>query len=340
MIKEAIAKVVSRQDLTTGEAEEVMREIMKGEATPAQIGALLIGLRMKGESVEEIAGFARAVRANVIQVKPKRDGLLDTCGTGGDGAKTFNISTTIAFVAAGAGQAVAKHGNRAASSRCGSADLLQALGANLELTPEQVAQCIDTVDFGFLFAPALHPAWRPAVSPRREVGVRTVFNALGPLCNPAFAQAQVIGVYDESLVELLGGVLRELGTGHAFVVHGAGGLDEISIAGPTKVAEITGREMRVYSLDPASLGIAYASLEDLAGGTPEENAAITERILMGEKGPRRDITLLNAAAALVAGGKASDFREGIAIAAESIDSGAALRKLRDFVEITNDLARG
>ena len=339
MIKETIAKLVSRKDLTGTEAEEVMHEIMRGDATSTQIGAFLIALCMKGETVQEIAGFARAVRANAIHVTPKRNSLLDTCGTGGDGSKTFNISTTISFVAAGAGQAIAKHGNRSASSKCGSADLLQVLGVNLDLTPEQVALCIDEIGFGFLFAPLLHPAWKPAVGPRKEVGVRTVFNILGPLCNPASAKTQIIGVYSADLVEPMGGVLRELGTKHSFVVHGAGGLDEFSTLGPTKVVEIIEDEMRVYSLDPKVLEIPYASITDLAGGTPEENAEITRGILAGEKGPRRDIILLNAAAALVAGGRACDFKEGLVLAAECIDSGAALRKLHELVEFTNDISR-
>ncbi|MCL5263859.1 MAG: anthranilate phosphoribosyltransferase [Chloroflexi bacterium] len=335
MIREAIAKLVSRKDLTAAEAEEVMQEIMHGDATLAQIGAFLVAFSMKGETVGEIAGFARAVRANAIYVNPKQRALLDTCGTGGDGARTFNISTTIAFVAAGAGQAVAKHGNRSASSQCGSADLLQALGVKLDLMPEQVAQCIDEVGLGFLFAPTLHPAFKPAVGPRKEVGVRTVFNILGPLCNPASAEIQIIGVYDPQLVEPVGGVLRELGTGHSFVVHGAGGLDEFSTLGPTKVAEIIGEEMRGYTLDAQELGLPLASIEDIRGGTPQENAVITLRILQGETGPRRDIVLLNAAAALVAGEKARDFKEGIALAAESIDTGRALAKMKAFVEFTN-----
>jgi anthranilate phosphoribosyltransferase len=337
MIREAIAKAVARANLTGGEAEQVMQEIMHGEATPAQIGALMIGLRMKGETVEEITGFARAVRANAIRIRSKRDNLLDTCGTGGDGAKTFNISTTMAFVAAGAGQAVAKHGNRSNSSLCGSTDLLEALGANLELGPDRVGQCIDEIGFGYLSAPALHPAWKPAMGPRREVGVRTVFNILGPLCSPAFAPTQVIGVFDGKLVEPLGGVLCELGTKHSFIVHGAGGLDEFSTLGPTKVAEIIGPEIKIYELDPSELGLAYGSLSDLAGGTPVENAAITRAVLRGEKGPRRDIVLLNAAAALIAGGFAADFRDGLSVAAESIDSGRAMQKLEAFVEITNRL---
>lgn len=339
MIREAIAKLVSRQDLSEDEAQEVMHEVMRGDVTPTQIGALLIGLCLKGETVGEIAGFARAVRANAIQVAPRRDNLLDTAGTGGDGARTFNVSTTAAFVACGAGQAVAKHGNRAMTSRCGSADLLQALGANLDLTPERVARCIDEVGFGFLFAPLLHPAWKPVVGPRREVGVRTVFNILGPLCNPASAERQIIGVYDANLVEPLAGVLRELGTEHSFIVHGAGGLDEFSTLGPNKVAEVVDREVRVYQLDPRDLGIPCASLGDLSGGTPEENAEVTWRILRGEKGPRRDVTLLNAAAALVAGGKARDLREGLVIASDSIDSGEAARKLAEFVDFTKSVAR-
>jgi anthranilate phosphoribosyltransferase len=337
MIKEAIAKIVARQDLTGAEAKEVMLEVMSGEATPAQLGGLMIGLCMKGETVEEIAGFARAVRANVIPVKSKRDNLLDTCGTGGDGAKTFNISTTIAFVAAGAGQAVAKHGNRSMSSKCGSADLLMELGANLELTPEQVGHCIDEIGIGYLSAPALHPAFKPASGPRREVGVRTVFNILGPLCNPASAPRQVIGVFDGKMVEALGGVLCELGTKHSFVYHGAGGLDEFSTLGLTKVAEIIGPEMRVYELDPADFGLPYASAADIAGGTPAENVLTTRSILGGEKGPRRDIVLLNAAAALVAGGLAGNFKEGLALAGQSIDSGRALEKLEAFVETTRRL---
>lgn len=338
MIREAIAKLVSRQDLSENEAQEVMHEVMRGDVTPTQIGALLIGLCLKGETVGEIAGFARAVRANAVHVTPRRNNLLDTAGTGGDGARTFNVSTTAAFVACGAGQAVAKHGNRAMSSRCGSADLLQALGANLDLTPEQVAQCIDEVGFGFLFAPLLHPAWKPVVGPRREVGVRTVFNILGPLCNPASAERQIIGVYDANLVEPLAGVLRELGTEHSFIVHGAGGLDEFSTLGRNKVAEVVDRKVRVYQLDPRDLGIPYASLGDLSGGTPEENAEVTRRILLGEKGPRRDMTLLNAAAALVAGGKARDLREGLVFASESIDTGEAARKLAEFVDFTRSVA--
>ncbi|MBI4319433.1 MAG: anthranilate phosphoribosyltransferase [Chloroflexi bacterium] len=335
MIKEAIAKLFARKSLTGAEAEGVMHEIMQGEATPIQIGAFLIALGMKGETVEEIAGFARAVRANAIHVRPKRDHLLDTCGTGGDGSKTFNISTTIAFVAGGAGVGVAKHGNRSMSSRCGSADLLQALGANIDLTPEQVAQCIDQVGIGFLFAPALHPAWKPAIAPRREVGVRTVFNVLGPLCNPASAKMQLIGVYDPKLVEPLGGVLCALGTEHSFVVHGAGGLDEFSTLGPTKVAEVFSDRVETYEIDSQDYGIPRATAGDLAGGTPEENATITQEVLQGKPGPRRDIVLLNSAAALIAAGVAKDFREGIAIAGETIDGGRAHRAMEAFVKLSS-----
>ncbi len=238
MIKEALSKIVSGSDLTLAEAREVMREIMRGEATQAQIGAFLTALRMKGETVDEIAGCAQAMRESAIAVKPKRNQLVDTCGTGGDGSGTFNISTTVAFVAAGAGLAVAKHGNRSVSSRCGSADLLQALGVNLELSPEQVAQCIDEVGIGFLFAPKLHPAMKYALAPRQEIGLRTIFNILGPLSNPAQAKRQLLGVYDSDLTELMAEVLRALGAEHAFVVHGADGLDELSVTGQNKISRL------------------------------------------------------------------------------------------------------
>ena len=333
-IKEAISKVILGEDLSEEEAEAVMGQIMAGEATPAQIGAFLTALRLKGETVEEITGCAQAMRRSAISVRPQRRDLVDTCGTGGDKTGTFNISTTAAFVVAGAGLAVAKHGNRSVSSHCGSADLLEALGVNLELTPEQVAHCIDEVGIGFLFAPRLHPAMKHAIGPRREMGVRTIFNILGPLTNPAGATRQIMGVYDPSLTSPLAQVLGRLGVQAAFVVHGADGLDELSTTGINRVSHLRGGWVKDFSLDPAELGLPRARLEDLRGGTVEENAQITQAILAGEQGPRRDVVLLNAAAALVAGGTAGDFREGLQQATEAIDSGSAKEKLESLVAFT------
>ncbi len=334
MIKDALFKVVSGIDLTTAEARGVMKEIMRGQATSAQIGAFLTALRMKGETAAEIAGCARAMRENAIEVKPKQKVLVDTCGTGGDNSGTFNISTTAAFVAAGAGLAIAKHGNRSVSSRCGSADLLQTLGANLELNPEQVARCIDEVGIGFLFAPMLHPAMKHALGPRQEIGLRTIFNILGPLSNPAGAKRQLLGVYNSDLTELMAEVLLALGAEHAFVVHGADGLDELSTTGQNRVSRLYNGRIETYALDPRELGLPRASLNDFAGGTAEDNAAITRALLQGEQGPKRDIVLLNAAAALVAGGKTEGLKEGMALAAEAIDSGKALGKMERFVEFS------
>lgn len=334
MIKEALAKIVAGNNLSVAEAKGVMGEIMRGEATSAQIGAFLTALRMKGETVEEIAGCARAMRESAIAVKPRRDVLVDTCGTGGDNSGTFNISTTVAFVAAGAGLAVAKHGNRSVSSRCGSADLLQALGVNLELSAEQVARCIDEVGIGFLFAPMLHPAMKHALGPRKEIGLRTIFNILGPLSNPAGAKRQLLGVYVSNLTEIMAEVLRALGAEHAFVVHGADGLDELSTTGPNKVSQLHNGKVETFQLDPRELGLHKAKLSDLAGGDVETNVGITKSLLQGEKGPKRDIVLLNAAAALIVGGKARDFKEGLKLAAEAIDSGNALSKLKQLVEFS------
>lgn len=336
-IKTAINKVMNGEPLNIEEAEEVMSQIMAGEATPAQIGAYLTALRMKGETVEEITGSARAMRSLAAPVRPNTGpaDLVDTCGTGGDSAGTFNISTTAAFVVAGTGQKVAKHGNRSVSSKSGSADVLAALGVNLELTPAQVAQAIDEVGIGFLFAPKLHPAMKHAIGPRRELGVRTIFNVLGPLTNPAGAQAQIIGVYDERLTEPLAQVLGELGSRGAFVVHGHGGLDELTTTGPNRVSRLQQGQVTTETLDPLDLGFARASLADLLGGTAEENASITRTILAGgENGPRRDVVVLNAAAALVAAGKAADLPAGIKLANQSLDSGAALAVLDKFVAFT------
>jgi anthranilate phosphoribosyltransferase len=338
MIKEALSQIVSGSNLTSAEAREVMREIMHGQATSAQIGAFLTALRMKGETADEIAGCAQAMRESAIAVKPKRNQLVDTCGTGGDGSGTFNISTTVAFVAAGAGLAVAKHGNRSVSSRCGSADLLQALGVNLELSPEQVARCIDEVGIGFLFAPKLHPAMKYALTPRQEIGLRTIFNILGPLSNPAQAKRQLLGVYDSNLTELMAEVLRALGAEHAFVVHGADGLDELSVTGTNKVSHLYHNHIETYYLNPEELGLPQAKLSDLAGGTVEDNAETTKALLKGRLGPRRDVVLLNAAAVLIAGGKASSFSKGLVLAAEAIDNGSAQRKLHQLVEFSRSFS--
>lgn len=338
MIKEALTKIVSGDDLTMAEAREVMREIMHGQATQAQIGAFLTALRMKGETADEIAGCAQAMRESAIEVKPKQNLLVDTCGTGGDGSGTFNISTTVAFVAAGAGLAVAKHGNRSVSSRCGSADLLQALGVNLEISAEHVADCIDEVGIGFLFAPMLHPAMKHALGPRQEIGLRTIFNILGPLSNPASARRQLLGVYDSSLTELMAEVLRTLGAEHVLVVHGADGLDELSVTGPNKISRVYDGQIETYHLDPEELGLPRASIGDLAGGTIEDNAAITRTLLKGEQGPKRDIVLLNAAAVFIAGGMVASFDEGLVLAAEAIDSGNAPSKLEQLIEFSQSFS--
>lgn len=334
MIREAIAQLVTGTSLTAEEAEAVMNEIMTGEATPAQIGSFLTALRIKGETVEEIAGCVRAMRANAVHVRPQATLLVDTAGTGGDGAHTFNISTTAAFIIAGAGLHVAKHGNRAISSKAGSADVLLALGVNINLTPEQAAQCIDEVGIGFLFAPNLHPAMKHAIGPRRELGIRTVFNILGPLSNPANANVQLVGVYDPQLTDVMANVLRALGGKAAFVVHGAGGLDELTTLGPNKVSQFNGAGVQHYELEPLELDLPRATPDALRGSTPEENAAIMRAVLSGERGARRDTALLNASAALVAAGVAASFRDGLQLAAESIDSGKAMAKLEALVEFT------
>ena len=337
-IKWAISEVINGRDLTLEQAEEAMNSIMGGEATPAQIGSYLTALRMKGESVDEIAGSARSMRKHVIAVPIMTgmvDGLLvDTCGTGGDGKHTFNISTTAAFVVAGHGVKVAKHGNRAASSKSGSADVLMALGGNLDLTPEQVAACIDEVGIGFLYAINHHPAMRYAIGPRREIGQRTIFNVLGPLTNPAGATHQLIGVYDPDLTEPLAHVLGTLGSKAAYVVHGADGLDELSTTGPNRVSSLQNGQVTTFTLDPANFGLAAATLDDMAGGLPEENAQIMLNILNGaDQSPRRDIVLLNSAAVLSLEG--GDLQVGLDAARASIDSGAALKTLKAWIAKSN-----
>ncbi len=327
MMRESLERLVNRQNLSAADAEAVMGEIMRGEATPAQIGAFLAALRTKGETVEEVVGCARAMRAAATPVPCRAAVVVDTCGTGGDGRQTFNISTAAAFVAAGAGLTVAKHGNRSVSSRSGSADVFEALGVRLDLTPDRLGACLDEVGIAFLFAPALHPAMRHAIGPRREMGIRTLFNLLGPLSNPAGARVQVFGVYSPDWVEPMARVLAGLGATGAFVVHGADGLDEFSTTGPNRAAQVADGAVRPLVVDPAELGLPAARLNDLAGGDAVMNAALTVEVLKGAPGPRRDITLLNAAAALVAAGTASGWKEGLSRAAEAVDSGAAMRKL-------------
>ena len=336
MIRETIQKVVDGENLTERETVDTMNEIMSGEATPAQVASFITALRIKGETIEEITGAARVMREKSTKIHTKHPFAVDTCGTGGDGSHSFNISTTAAFVVAGTEIPVAKHGNRAASSQSGSADVLKALGVNIEIGPEQVGACIDDVGIGFLFAVALHGAMRYAIGPRQEIGIRTIFNALGPLTNPAGAQGQVLGVYAPTLTEPLANVLKNLDSQRAFVVHGGDGLDEITTTTTTQVSELVEGEVNTYILDPRELGIPAAQPSDLKGGTPEENADMTLSILGGDKGPKRDIVLLNAAAAIVAGGKATDIAAGLAVAAESIDSGRALEKLEGLKAKSNE----
>jgi anthranilate phosphoribosyltransferase len=336
MITQAISQLLEGESLSVEQAEAVMEQVMSGGATPAQIAGFLVALRVKGETVEEIVGCARAMRRAAVRVPRERASVVDTCGTGGDRAGTFNISTTTAFVVAGAGLGVAKHGNRSVSSKSGSADVLEALGVNLDLKPEQVGQAVDEIGIGFLFAPKLHPAMRYAIGPRRELGVRTVFNILGPLTNPAGAEAQLLGVYDAALTEPMARVLKGLGSRAACVVHGDGGLDELTTTGPNRMSYfgvgLANGNVVTETLDPQDLGFARTISDDLLGGEPELNARITRGVLSGkDRGPRRDVVLLNAAAALWAGGAVSDLQTGVACAAESIDSGAALNKLDELI---------
>jgi len=334
MIREAIAALVDGRSLTEAEAAAVMEEIMSGEATPAQFGAFVTALRLKGETVDEIAGMARVMREKARRVHVEGV-LLDTCGTGGDARGTFNVSTAAAFVAAGAGARVAKHGNRAMTSRCGSADVLEALGARIDLSPEQVKACLEETGVGFMFAPSFHPAMKFAAGPRREIGVRTVFNILGPLTNPAGAACQVLGVAEASLAETMAQVLARLGSRRALVVHGRDGLDEMSISGPTLVCELVEGCVRRYEVTPQEVGLALSDAASVAGGTPEENAAALREVLAGRPGPQRDIVLLNAAAGLVALERAAALAEGVAQAAEAVDSGTARKRLERFVALTN-----
>ena len=335
MIQESLKSLISRKDLSEEEMGGLVGEIMTGRATDAQIGAMMAALATKGETFAELAGAARAMRRKAARIQTNADIVVDTCGTGGDGSGTFNISTTAAFVVAGCGVTVAKHGNRSISSKCGSADLLEALGANLEAGPEVVEEAVRQIGIGFLFAPLFHGAVRHAAKARKELGVRSIFNMLGPLTNPAGANCQLIGVYAPELTEMFARALQRLGSRRAFVVHGHEGLDEISVCAPTRVSELNDGLIRTYDITPEQLLGRTARQSDLTGGTPAENAEITLKVLAGEKGPRRDVVLVNAGAALVAAGVARDFSGGIEMARASIDEGRAKEKLEAYVRFTN-----
>lgn len=336
MIQKALKDLVSGRDLSEETAYTVMEEIMEGQATPAQISAFLTALKMKGETVDEITGLARAMRQKALRVPCRVQGLLDTCGTGGDGIKTFNVSTGSAFVAAGAGVPVAKHGNRAMTSQCGSIDVLEALGVSVQLSPEKVAECIEKVGIGFLFAQVFHPAMRYAAPVRREIGFRTVFNLLGPLTNPAFVSYQVIGVPQPDLTEKMALALRNLGVVRALVVYGEPGVDELSTMGETRISEVREGQLCNYTLDARDLGFPRVKPEEVAGGTTSENADRLLQVFRGEKGPYRDLILLNSAAALLAANRAEDFRDAVLLARSSLDSGSALERLEELRRFTTE----
>ena len=336
MIREAIETAVSGGSLSMQDAAAAMNEIMSGEATPAQFGAFVTALRIKGETVDEIAGMAQVMRDRSLHVEV--DGaLVDTCGTGGDGSGTFNISTTAAFVAAGAGTKVAKHGNRAMSGSSGSADVLEALGAKIDLSPASVARCIDETGFGFMFAQGFHPSMRFAAGPRREIGIRTVFNILGPLTNPAGAGAQVIGVADASMASKMAQVLGRLGSSRALVVHGNDGLDEITIADSTRVWELKNGDVSEYDISPDDFGLSVASLDDIQASDAEASASMLRDVLSGKTGAARDVVLLNAAAALLAANMVLSIPTGVEIAADAIDTGSAMRRMESFVALSQEL---
>jgi anthranilate phosphoribosyltransferase len=335
MMKDAIKKIVDRKNLTRDEAALTMDTIMRGEATPSQIAAFIVALRMKGETVDEITGCAEKMREHAINITPEQKNLVDTCGTGGDVSGTFNISTVSAFVVAGAGIPVAKHGNRSVSSKCGSADILEALGVNIEIEPKKVEESISKVGIGFIFAPKFHKAMKFAMPSRKEIGIRTVFNILGPLTNPAKAAAQVLGVFNPDLTEMLAKVLGNLGIKQAMVVHGMDGLDEISISNKTKVSELKNGKVKTSFIKPEDFGMKKGKKEDILGGSINENLKIAFAVLKGEeKGPKRDVVLINAAAAIYVGGKAKNLKEGVKLAAKSIDSGAAYKKVEELINYT------
>ncbi len=326
MLNQILDKIINKRHLSAIEAEQVMNDLMEGVYSESQVAALLVALRSKGETVEEVSSFAKIMREKALRIHPKCETLVDTCGTGGDHSGSFNISTTVAFVVSGAGVHVAKHGNRSASSKCGSADVLEALGVKIDMYPESVAQAIEEIGIGFLFAPQFHNSMKHVVPARKAIGVRTVFNILGPLTNPAGAKNQVIGVFDPEITEFMAEILKELGARHAMVVHGDG-LDEITITGPSKISELKDGRVNTYFFEPQTYGVSLGALEGLKGGDAEQNAKIMHGILHGDRGPKRDIVIVNAAAALIVAGKAQNFEEGIQMAKESIDSGAAMKKL-------------
>jgi anthranilate phosphoribosyltransferase len=339
-IQEYIAKVVDRTDLTIQETVSVFNDIMNGSATAAQISAFIVALRMKGETIQEISGAAQVMREKATHIIPEHtEHLIDTCGTGGDKSGTFNISTASALVAAGAGAVVAKHGNRSVSSCCGSADVLEALGVNITAGPDIMKRCLDENGIAFLFAPSLHSAMKFAIGPRKEIGIRTIFNILGPLTNPAMAKRQIIGVFTPALTEQFANVLKNNGSIKAFVVHGMNGMDEVSTIAETSISELSGNTIRTYCIKPEDFGLNRTSLSALKGGTPQKNAEIIQNILNGEKGPCRDIVVLNAAFALAASGICNNPADGINLAFQSIDSGKALKKLAGLKEITNTTIR-
>jgi len=335
MIKEAISMLTQNIDLSESEMVDTMTELMEGKLTDAQVGAFLTALRMKGETVEEIAGAARVMRDKATTIKAPK-GTVDTCGTGGDLSHTFNVSTTTAFVVAAAGVPVAKHGNRSVSSKSGSADVLEALGIKIDLLPKKVEECLAKTGFGFLFAPLFHPAMKYAIGPRREIGIRTIFNVLGPLTNPAGAENQLLGVFSERLTESIASAVGSLGLRHAMVVHGKDGLDEITVSDKTIVSELKDGKVTTYTLNPVDFGIPLAACEALVGGDAEDNANITVQVLTGESGPRRNIVLLNAAAALYVSGQAPSIGKGLEMAEKAIDSGDALKKLNEVRKVTNE----
>lgn len=336
MIKEAINLAVQHKDLSEEQMIGVMRQIMEGNTTDAQIGAFLTALRMKGETIEEITGAAKVMREKVALIKAPAY-TVDTCGTGGDMSHTFNVSTTTALVVASCGVPVAKHGNRSVSSSCGSADVLESLGIKIDLEPQKVEQCLAQTGFGFMFAPLFHPAMKFAIGPRKEMGMRTIFNILGPLTNPAGVERQVLGVFSNDLTETMARVLGNLGVKHAFVVHGEDGLDEITNTDKTKITEVKDGKIDTYFISPEDFGISAAAKDDLSGGSAADNTKITIDILEGRKGPQRDIVLMNSAAALVVGDKADNFKDAINLASEAIDSGAARKKLDEVKEVSNKL---